>query len=561
LGGDSLKGVQRFIEKHSEDNLYWTPNALTRAINKKAKRTDISCMRCVHLDKDDPSESALQRIRSYHLKPTMIVASGGGYNAYWLLDKPIHANGNIDRLEDANRRVILDLGGDIGTQNLDRILRLPGTINWPTKTKLARGRVAVKARLIDYNPQLKYRLDDFRPVTDHERRAWEKGTKAEDRSAELLRKVLRDVKGGLDDVSIHAKYDATDAHAIDQANPSRAVQRCIDKARKDAGTAPLLTLRTASDIVNNPVPAKWLLKPYLEQDVTAVIAGDYGTFKSFLCLDWCLHIATGKTWHGDPRDAIEAQPVIFISAEGRGLAKRIRAWAMHHSGETTLATMKFYAIEAAVNLSAPEWMHALVEAIDALGVTPALVVVDTLNKNSSGVEESNSNMQTFLNTVNTDLRMRYRCAVLLVHHVGHTNQDRARGPISLVANTDAMFMVERTGDSIALKTVRLKDSEVPPPIGLRMKVIDLGLDSERQPQSSLVLTAAAAFDVRVVPKGSNQRKVWDALTGAEETTYSKEQLWKLARSVIAPTRVPEAITGLCASAWIVDRGAQWEFLK
>jgi RecA-family ATPase len=32
-----------------------------------------------------------------------------------------------------------------------------------------------------------------------------------------------------------------------------------------------------------------------------VLTGDYGTFKSFLALDWALHLATGKRWHNDPR--------------------------------------------------------------------------------------------------------------------------------------------------------------------------------------------------------------------------------------------------------------------
>jgi hypothetical protein len=73
-------------------------------------------------------------------------------------------------------------------------------------------------------------------------------------------------------------------------------------ARAGSSAARLpLGLRSAFDIVNTPVKASWLLRPYLEEYAIAVLTGDYGTFKSFLALDWALHLATGKRWHNDPR--------------------------------------------------------------------------------------------------------------------------------------------------------------------------------------------------------------------------------------------------------------------
>jgi hypothetical protein len=79
----------------------------------------------------------------------MIVKSGGGFNVYWALAEPVYANGNIEQLEDANRGLVMAFGADKGTQNLDRILRLPGTLNYPTKAKLRRGRTVVEAVLLE----------------------------------------------------------------------------------------------------------------------------------------------------------------------------------------------------------------------------------------------------------------------------------------------------------------------------------------------------------------------------------------------------------------------------
>ena len=52
------------------------------------------------------------------------------------------------------------LGSVAGTQNIDRILRLPGTINLPNAKKLREGRTACPAKLIKFNGAT-CRLEDF----------------------------------------------------------------------------------------------------------------------------------------------------------------------------------------------------------------------------------------------------------------------------------------------------------------------------------------------------------------------------------------------------------------
>ena len=52
------------------------------------------------------------------------------------------------------------LGAKAGTQNIDRILRLPGTINLPNAPKRKHGRVACTASLIEFNDGV-HGLDAF----------------------------------------------------------------------------------------------------------------------------------------------------------------------------------------------------------------------------------------------------------------------------------------------------------------------------------------------------------------------------------------------------------------
>jgi hypothetical protein len=58
------------------------------------------------------------------------------------------------------------LGAKAGTQNIDRILRLPGTINLPNKAKLKAGRTACPTKLIGFNGA-RYSLDSF-PLPNRE---------------------------------------------------------------------------------------------------------------------------------------------------------------------------------------------------------------------------------------------------------------------------------------------------------------------------------------------------------------------------------------------------------
>lgn len=354
----------------------------------------------------------------------------------------------------------------------------------------------------------------------------------------------------------------------------------ILKLARDAGWKPgmmddsvlgQIILRNAREIVLNPVPALWLLYPYLEQDVLAVMYGEQDTYKTFLALDWALHIAAGMRWHlGD--EEIEPQPVIYISAEGRGLAKRVGAWVKHHypneNADEALARLAlFFGAERAINLSEPMLVTEFVDAIARTipqGGRPVLIVIDTLTKNSSGVEESNTATQAFLNQVNAQLRMRYRATVLLIHHVGQQVKDRARGPYSLTANTDAEYLVERGGGmSIQLTVKRLKDTASPDPLELSAEIVRLGNDPNGREVSSLVLVGE--YDARLVPdkeKKANARALYDVLLGAPNGEFTDAQLRGLVRGKVERTRIGEAIRSLVKGKWLL-KGAdgRYQFVR
>jgi hypothetical protein len=355
------------------------------------------------------------------------------------------------------------------------------------------------------------------------------------------------------------------------------VQRLVDWLELDGNSQTSdvrlsVNLRSAFDIVMKPVKASWLLRPYLEEYAIGVLTGSYGTFKSFLAVDWACHLAMGRHWYEDPRaEALEPRDVVYISAEGRGLSKRLRAWIAHHCpnqpADEVLRSMRFFAIEEAVNLSDPERVALFCAAIDSLKISPSLIVIDTLSRNSAAVEESNSSMATFLNAIDAGLRQRYHCTLLLIHHPGHENSRRARGPSNLIGDTDASFIVVREGKTylVTLETERLKDSDVPQPLMLEAKEVSLqSADDEGQPETSLVLVhASGALPSRTRKAlGKNQQSLLNALKrNAEQRTgasWSDADISKLAKEAgLDASRKREALDGLIRHGYLVQKDGVW----
>jgi DNA-binding MarR family transcriptional regulator len=75
---------------------------------------------------------ALAHVQDLTPPPSVIVDSGGGYQAYWLLRNPFPLHTEVDRqnAKDWQARWVKWVGGDLGAHDLRRVLRLPGSRNY-----------------------------------------------------------------------------------------------------------------------------------------------------------------------------------------------------------------------------------------------------------------------------------------------------------------------------------------------------------------------------------------------------------------------------------------------
>lgn len=160
-------------------NIYFQPNRVARLFTKKTEKGDLVAANVFHADVDPPKDiktdearlewldAKLPEIEDFNPTPSIVVYSGGGYQLFWLLKEPIALTGveDVARVEAHNRWLEKALKGD-HCFNVDRIMRLPGTVNIPNKKKREAGRTRVEARVLSANWQLRYDPISFGSIED-----------------------------------------------------------------------------------------------------------------------------------------------------------------------------------------------------------------------------------------------------------------------------------------------------------------------------------------------------------------------------------------------------------
>jgi P4 family phage/plasmid primase-like protien len=155
-------------------NVYFMVNRTFRAMRTKASKADVSKTRAYHVDVDPrvgedaeaERERAFRLLRAYEPPPTVIVDSGGGAQGFWLLEAEVDHPGDPGDesrhlpTEERNLTIEVALQAD-ACHNIDRIMRLPGTVNVPGEKKRKRGRVARVARVVEADWTRRYRPEQF----------------------------------------------------------------------------------------------------------------------------------------------------------------------------------------------------------------------------------------------------------------------------------------------------------------------------------------------------------------------------------------------------------------
>jgi hypothetical protein len=230
----------------------------------------------------------------------------------------------------------------------------------------------------------------------------------------------------------------------------------------------------------------YLVKGLIPYPGLTVIWGPPKCGKSFWTLDIVMSVVLGKSYR---RRRVQQGPVVYCAFEGQsGVRQRIEAYRQRHIAEGAEGIPFFL---QSVTLDLIKEHSDLIAAIQANGVIPVAVVLDTLNRSLNGSESSDEDMGAYVRAADA-IRETFNCSVLVVHHCG-VNDTRPRGHTSLTGAADAQLSVKRDyAENIVTSVEFMKDGEAGAEIISKLDFFEIGLDEDGDPITCGVVVEAEA---------------------------------------------------------------------
>ena len=256
-------------------------------------------------------------------------------------------------------------------------------------------------------------------------------------------------------------------------------------------------------------PGQHLVKGLLPRQGIAAIYGPSGSGKSFLALDLLGATARGDEWF-DHRT--NPAPMIYICLEGsHGLAHRVEAYLAEVGNIPGM-----HIIDEPYRLVDMNDEAALLASIKKAGLDRAVIVIDTLAQATAGLDENKGEDMTRAIAACQRIQAETGGLVVLIHHTGKDATRGLRGHSSLIGALDAAIEVSGGADSPRKWiSAKVKDGESGKEYPFDLRRVVLGHDDDGDEISSCVIkrVESAAVSVRRVklPKGGNQKIIWDAL--------------------------------------------------
>lgn len=611
--------IAAFVDKYDGNaNLYFSANEpVADAPHDKLRKEHIVRIRAVYADVDPAPGVDLELARNQlaaqakslaagAIPPTVTIDSGGGTQYIWKLTEKLDPAKFQPWAESQGRGLARELGGDT-VQNIDRILRLPGTQNIPTPSKIAKGRamrpakvvaadadrlysptslsnavtpvlaasnsdnadrhIAAAREAIDINDvqshssfadlpvELQVRFDAACDAYPALRRLWNGDRSARvgddnDDTSSAWRMSLAIRLSSIEGFNAHDyariayvwPHIANDQHRMDERQLSKdwgkfGAPRVEERRqmietffeilaeplfREDESGEPrhveMYPMLSIGDMLSMPDP-KFVVDRHLPERSLGFLYGAPGAKKSFIALDWALHLAFGKSdWHGDPIRAKSDGVVIFLAGEGAsGMKVRARAWMQQHRiPDADQKAGRFRLIPQSVELMKPESVRKLANTLRVgLAKPVTAIVVDTVSRAMPGADENmQKDMSLFVQACDT-LKDEFDCLVLGVHHAGKKGD--MRGSTVLLGAGDFVFRMDCERGRLAghLHCEKMKDAPDGWSNAYRFDVVNVGVDAAGKVLSSLVPCRSGAVEADTTPELTTRilaamKAAWDA---------------------------------------------------
>ncbi|TIL49094.1 AAA family ATPase [Mesorhizobium sp.] len=246
--------------------------------------------------------------------------------------------------------------------------------------------------------------------------------------------------------------------------------------------APRFRVIPFADIRPDDRPS-YLVKGLIPRRGLVVVWGPPKCGKSYWMFDLAMHVALGWSYRGH---RVLAGPVVYVALEGQeGFKARVEAFRRRHLAGNA-GPVPFWLMVTPLNLAKDQEQLTRELRAQLAGTTPALVVLDTLNKSLVGSESKDEDMAAYVRAADAIVDA-FGCAVGIVHHCG-INDSRPRGHTSLTGAADAQLSVKRDVASNIVVTVEyMKDGPAEATLLSRLEVVELGRDVDGDPITACIV--------------------------------------------------------------------------
>lgn len=268
-------------------------------------------------------------------------------------------------------------------------------------------------------------------------------------------------------------------------------------------------LLTTDDLMNLP-QMKWLVESVFPAEGLGAVYGPSMSGKSFLALQLAYAISSGDhTWFGY---RIYHAPVTYVCLEGEaGLSKRIKALQLNEvlpiDNDLRFVTQSF-------DLLKNDDIDELAKAIITQGGNNGMVVIDTMNRATPGIDENSSRDMGLAIFALKLLQEKVGGLVVLVHHTGKSEERGPRGHSSLFAALDVGIETKRAENPREWSLKKSKEGESGKMHAFNLEVVKIGIVDDRTLTSCVVtqLNHEGLMSKRPKqPTSGNQKIVWDVL--------------------------------------------------
>jgi hypothetical protein len=286
----------------------------------------------------------------------------------------------------------------------------------------------------------------------------------------------------------------------DGAKPYQPEEEIVQSAPPTAGDAALLSgWRFHGN--EDPPPTPWLIKNILPETGAALIAGQWGTYKTTVALDIAVSVMTSKPFVD--RFAVKRKGgVAYFAVEGfGGLASRLTAIARTRDSTAALPFAYRRDCPALTAANALDLLTAMTKSAadeiqDKFNLPTALVLIDTVVSAagySKAGEDNDAAIAQRIMSVLSNLSQRIGALAVGIDHFGKVTDTGTRGSSAKEGHADAVLAlladreINGTITNTGLAVRKLREGQPGLEIPFTPKTVEIGTDADGDPITRVVI--------------------------------------------------------------------------